>query len=288
MKLLILGPDSYRASKYIRSLPGNKLIFIDHPNDIERYILELNQLGLFGDLSLYVFKNVLIHLEPHFEVILKTQTPLIIWEEKDKIDTRKKNIKSFIDILDKKMFLPLTVPEATEWLIRNGNDLNIELRRDSARMLIDYHGLDAGTLENELIKLALYAKSQDTHLIEPSHVSLLSQSNTEISIFDILDNILSRKISQAGRQLIDYRKRNQDEWYFFVMLVKQMRMLLQLSYGIQPDGHPFVIQKISKLTKLWNKEALADKYTQLLTIELKVKKGESELCPELTRWLYQK
>lgn len=288
MKYLLVGTDSYRAMQFIREISQKEYRIIDSAAEIDQTLLTLDQLGLFGNTPLTVFRNLLGKLDVHADALVRTQAPVVIWEEKETLDTRKKVIKELVSAFTRQNYEPLDPARAVEWIIQYCQSRQIEIGRDGARLLIDYHGPNLAILSSEIDKISLFVRKEDRSVIAASHVKELSLSSVEANIFEIYDHVTGRNLKALMRSLHNFRDSNPDEWYLFILLVKQMRNLLQLKLKVKPDAHPYAIQKLTKVLSLWDDSEVYQSYKDLLEIEVRVKKGESELWPEIIRWSFER
>lgn len=61
------------------------------------------------------------------------------------------------------------------------------------------------------------------------------------------------------------------EFFCFLMLIRQIRQLIQIKSGGNPGGAPFMVAKISSQASKFSLEQLLDIYKKLLKIDLKTK-----------------
>jgi DNA polymerase III delta subunit len=69
----------------------------------------------------------------------------------------------------------------------------------------------------------------------------------------------------------------EDEHLCFIMLARQVRLLIQVKAGEQPKGPPFMISKLAGQSKLFTLEQLIATHTRLLEIDRRLKTGAARL-----------
>jgi hypothetical protein len=95
-------------------------------------------------------------------------------------------------------------------------------------------------------------------------------------LFNWLDSIGVKPKSEQINRL--HQSLNQEEEYFvFLMLARQMRLLIQMKDSGTLAGSPFVVNKVRKQTTGFSLEKLIDLHDQLLQIDLRQKTSQNRL-----------
>jgi hypothetical protein len=87
------------------------------------------------------------------------------------------------------------------------------------------------------------------------------------SIFTWLDSLSGKKGTQQKQlQLLHQAVAEEDEWYCFIMLARQVRLLIQAKEG-EVNGAPFMIAKLKKQAGTFSLEQLQRLHTKLLKLD---------------------
>ena len=287
MKEFIFGADSYRAHRYIRELTGGHFKTYDRTSDLQEVALQLDQLGLFGETQVVVLRNLLSELDAIADRLNNTPSSIILWEEKPKPDLRKKAIKELVSTFKTVEFHPLEPRAAISWVEDWTRSRSWSIQPEAARLLIEWHGANMALLENELTKLYWFMRERPTEALSVEEVRKVSNLSVESTIFGWLDGVAGRQMSLVKKETRLLKAQFIDEWYVLALLVKHVRHLLQLKLNVPCEAHPYVQGKLKRILSKWSQNSLETAYSALLQLEFRVKKGESELWPELMRWLWR-
>ncbi|MBU0974506.1 hypothetical protein KKD03_02285 [Patescibacteria group bacterium] len=95
------------------------------------------------------------------------------------------------------------------------------------------------------------------------------------TLFTWLDSLGTPGNNQKKLQLLHSTIETDGEFFCFLMLVRQMRMLIEVKSGGVVKGAPFMIVKLNKQASNFSLHELLDVYKELLEIDIKQKTSTS-------------
>lgn len=168
---------------------------------------------------------------------------------------------------------------------------------DSHKLIIieELHSLPKSNRKNQLIEMVAAAADQDT----PELVLWEKRSLTKTmlkkfsgakeqefklskSLFNWLDKLgdeqQSKKLKLLGEAI-----QTDGEYFCFLMLIRQLRLLIQVKSGGEISGPPFMKSKLRRQAELFSMDDLLANYKKLLDIDLaqKTSAGALSLSQEL-------
>ena len=114
--------------------------------------------------------------------------------------------------------------ELQSWLIKRAGRLDVTLRDDAAQRLVEYVGVDARRLWNELQKLAAYVGHAGT--ITAAVVERLTIDDQEQNLFKFIDDLSMRRMASALRAARALITDGQAPPYVLFMIARQLRVLI--------------------------------------------------------------
>lgn len=170
-----------------------------------------------------------------------------------------------------------------EWVIRRAQAKGGTIEPAAAFDLASSVGRNLRLLENELDKLLAYRDRSGP--IRRKDVRMLTPYVQEANIFDMVDAIGQQNTAQAVRLLHDLDQGGAAALYVLSMIVRQFRILVQvsdqMSQGLTVDDiakaiglHPFPTQKAMQQARRWSMAALRAAYDRLLDADLAIKTGK--------------
>jgi DNA polymerase III subunit delta len=172
--------------------------------------------------------------------------------------------------------------ELPGWLITRAKPLNVTLLRDAAQRLVEYVGVDARRLWNELQKLAAYVGNRGT--INVAAVERLVVDDQEQNLFAFIDDLSSRRLAAALRGARALIADGQAPPYILFMVARQLRVLIGMqdcvarrlddrataaALGIQP----FLIKKTAAQLRNFSGNELIAAHDRLLELDHWIKTG---------------
>lgn len=170
-----------------------------------------------------------------------------------------------------------------DWVLRRAKHKGGVIEREAAFDLATSIGRNLRLLDNELEKLLAYRG--DAGAIRREDVRLLVPYTQEASIFDMVDAIGQQDGPRAVRLLRELERDGAAPLYLLSMIVRQFRILVQvsdqMSLGLGKDEiakaiglHPFPTQKAMQQCRAWRMSDLAAAYDRLLAADLAIKTGK--------------
>lgn len=295
MIYLVYGADSYRAKEFIDSLKIPQKTTIDDPVKLDDVFDNFQQANLFETPELMIFRNLLGKVEyKHLTRLDRKQHEVVFWEEREKVDRRRKTVKTLLKGAEVREFPELKGHQVAKWIREETQDLGFppaspakrggrgKIQDDAVKKLVELHGGNLWFIKNELDKLQAYVKSREEKVITAEDVKKLATGSLEEDIFEFTDAVGERKSDQALRLFQNLLNQHADEHYLLAMIVRQFRLLIQAKDGSLANQHPFVIKKSTQQAGNWEMEQLLDIYNQLTEIDHKVKTGRADLKTALT------
>jgi DNA polymerase-3 subunit delta len=167
-----------------------------------------------------------------------------------KIDKRKKIYKYFKKNGELIEYKKLNEKELINWITRylDYNDRNINYTE--GRLIANYSGYleyesqkNLYDVKNELDKLVAFTDEEDT--IKKEYIEKIMSISIDNNIFKFIDNIFEGKTSKAYEMLEDMISNNISPHYIYYMIIRQIRMLNQLSaYKEKNFREDFILKKM--------------------------------------------
>lgn len=228
----------------------------------------------YNELEEKPYKNFIKQLSniPDFSVLL-----LI---EESKIPKNAKIIKDITKIGKVKEFSISKSSLAQNFnkiIKKQGKSINPQLLQD----LIIKLEQNPAKIENEAIKLALFT---DSDQITPKEIDQIVKFSTQISVFELIDNLSSKNLTKALNNLHNLTESGEEPTKIFFMIARQIRILIEL-ISLQNENtssfdiakitglHPFVIKKTLPMLKNFKLENLEKSLNKILTLDLNLKDG---------------
>jgi DNA polymerase-3 subunit delta len=170
-----------------------------------------------------------------------------------------------------------------EWALRRAKQKGGAIERDAAFDLATSIGRNLRLLDNELDKLITYRAGAGS--IRREDVRLLVAYTQEANIFDMVDAIGQQDGPKAVRLLRELERDGAAPLYLLSMIVRQFRILVQVSdqmdLGLGKEEiakaiglHPFPTQKAMQQCRHWRMRDLERAYDRLLETDLAIKTGK--------------
>ena len=179
-----------------------------------------------------------------------------------------------------------------EWVARWAKQKGGAIERDAAFDLATSIGRNLRLLDSELGKLITYRAGSGS--IRREDVRLLTPYTQDANIFDMVDAIGQQDGPKAVRLLSELQRDGAAPLYLLSMIVRQFRILVQvsdqMSLGLGKEEiakviglHPFPTQKAMQQCRHWRTADLDAAYDKLLETDLAIKTGKlpDDLAVEL-------
>lgn len=297
MVYLLYGLEKYLIDKEIKDIMKKNNIDSININSydlnvetIETIIDDCMTISLFSDKKGIIVYNSNIftakknNIEQNIGVLeqylnnINPNTILIFTSYEDKIDERKKIVKSFKNIINIKKF---------------SNDTNInnivkdmfkdyQINNSTINLLIDRVGKNLTILSQEVDKIITY-KNEDKN-ISDSDIIMLTNKNFDIDIFALIEAIITKDKSKALNIYYEMLKYNEEPIKIIVMLANQFRIIYQAkemykkgyteSDIAQNLGiHPYRIKLALNKAREYSSSSLVNYLSKLSDLDIGIKTG---------------
>jgi DNA polymerase III delta subunit len=135
---------------------------------------------------------------------------------------------------------------------------------------------------SESLSLILWEKRALTAtMLKAFPKALIQEFKLSNQLFKWLESLSPQKTSKPAQlKLFHQVLLTEDAFLCLTMLIRQIRLLIQIKDGGKPAGAPFMIAKLSKQAQLFTLEQLLKIHRSLLEIDLKQKTSGSLLSLE--------
>lgn len=176
------------------------------------------------------------------------------------------------------------IPAMREWVIKRSQAMGGEIEPSAAQLLVASVGNDTVLASNELEKLLLYVNYERP--IDNTDVEDLVTGSTSVSVFDMVDALVSGKAQAALRTL--HRLLDDEEVpILFAMIVRQFRLLVQTREILDQRGGTsdvqrelsqvqFVADKLCRQSAAFTLDQLKEIYQRLLQMDYEFKTSQTD------------
>lgn len=187
-----------------------------------------------------------------------------------------------------KLFVRPQGSELERWIQQRVGKKGGHISPQAVHLLAVNVGNDLDILDNEIEKLVNYKGPDESAVIAPADVTLLSPYVAAASIFDLVDALGNRNGRRASLLLQQKLNEGIDPFYLFSMFVRQFRLLIQVKEladaGYRPQGisrelklHSFVVGKLFQQARGFSQRELEQIYRRLLDVDVDVKTGQDDM-----------
>jgi len=298
MIYLIFGEDTYRAHEKIKEIveqyrrihkSGLNLKVLDlTEKNFEDFKRELEFSSMFAEKKLLILKNTSQNLEfkkkfeKDIEKYQKSKDIIFFFEEGSiKNDSFFEKIKKIGKFQEFKL---LDRSKLKIWIKKEFKKYGLGANAKAIEKLISLVGNDLWKMSEEIKKLVSFKKDK---VIQEKDVEMLIPSTLEVDIFKTIEAISLRNKKQAFKFLHYHLKKGEKPIVLVALLRYQFRNLLQIKelnekgeriYQIKEKLglHPFVLEKMLKLSQAFKTEELKKIYQKIFSIDLAIKTGKME------------
>ncbi len=306
MIFFLYGDDTFRSRakkrelidgfKEKRDATGMNVAALDCQKDKEERIFEeLVASPFLAEKRLLVIENLLSNkktkLQKLFLEILEAgkipeTTILVLWEEGKKFTGEAGKLFA---ILEKEKyaqeFASLTGKDLGKWIsteikIRGGH---ID---DQAVNFIVNNAEDSWYIYSLIGQIVSYAAGE---VITEKEVKVFLREVADDNIFNLVDALVAKNSKKVFAMIEEQYRNGEDAQYIFAMILRQFKILLQLSdilsrgtrerdeiLAKQLGLHPFVLKKSLPLVQKYSLFELKTIYRELLDIDIKTKTGQGD------------
>lgn len=177
-----------------------------------------------------------------------------------------------------------TARDLPRWIQERARAKGGELSGEAVALLATLIGADLRLLDQELEKLTVYANGQ---LVSGADVRALVSRAREASIFELVDCLGRRTPGRALHLLQELLDDGKAPLYVLSMLVRQIRILIQVSElrdrGLTEQQmakslglHPYAVQKAKAQSHQFDMQRLEAAHDRLVQTDWAIKTGEIE------------
>ena len=177
---------------------------------------------------------------------------------------------------------PLYKQGLTAWIKQRFKSVGNVIDNDAVDLLTDIEGNDMLTLNNDIEKLILYCG--DRKRITLKDVGMVSSSMRNVSVFEVVNAIIERKVKDAVSFLKKAIEDGEPPVRIFYFIVREFRMMLKarvlIDAGRSPEEAakaagipPFKIREFSQRINKFSKRDLSCIFEKLIGIDAQLKGG---------------
>lgn len=174
-------------------------------------------------------------------------------------------------------FAPLVGRAVETWVTNECKKRGHLIERDALRWLIENTNGDLWHLNREIEKLHGYLETNEP--ISLRVVKEMVSANDEEEIFPLIDAMVSGNISTAGPMLTNYLNNGESPQALIALLESQLRVLVSLTSSAKqapPGVHPFVVRKLTPLSKTIDGSVARRLYDELARIDVDLKTSNTD------------
>lgn len=292
MLYFIFGSDNYRAKEKVKEIVQNNPGFelqkvVAEDISLDEFSSKIKSASLFSPQRILIIENLSLN-ETQKEMadylkgqkeILNSQNDIFIFLE-SKVD-KKTSLYKFLSTAKNKLELEiLKGAELKKWITDYVKNKNGSMENSALAEIMMSEQKSLFFLALELDKLLAYNSN-----INLEAVKLLTAITFDDNIFNLTDAVSANNKSLALKLLSQQLEAGVEPLYILTMLVRQIRLLIQIKEaGLKSNNyseiakelslHPFVVQKVLGQTKNYSFEDLKIKFGQLLKIDLQLKSSK--------------
>ncbi|QQE73116.1 DNA polymerase III subunit delta [Brevibacillus composti] len=211
-------------------------------------------------------------------------TTLILCTEADKLDERKKLVKSLQQKARMLAFQPLRDAELYAWVERQAEKYQASIQRPQAARLVERVGGELRLLDKELEKLALYA-GREGGVITDEVIDKLASRTLEQDVFALIESIAAGRLDKALRMLYDCLQTGEEPIRLLALMARQFRLLLHIrqwgprGYSQQQLAgmlkvHPYAVKKAGEQARHFSEASLRRLLAILAEEDFRMKSGQ--------------
>jgi len=209
-------------------------------------------------------------------------TVLVFLVAHEKLDERKKLVKTAKSKGFDVVFAPLAAEELVQWLLKRATGQGRTLERDAADELLRRVGTDMRALAAEADKLILHAGAGGVIAVQA--VNDLVPVATEQNVFRLTEELAALKTEKAISIYHDLLRQREEPIKLMSLLVRQFRNMLHVkelgSQGYSPQQmagqlglHPYAVKVTGEQARKFSAERLAALLSDLADLDFAMKTG---------------
>lgn len=209
-------------------------------------------------------------------------TVLVFLVEADKLDERKKVVKTLKDRNALISFQPLGAGELNGWVMARAKAIGFSLENAAVDYLVLNTGANLQQLNAELVKLAAYAGHGGVIKLEDAE--MLVVRSVEQNVFAMIDEVVRLQMDKALSMLYELLKQREEPIKIIALIARQFRIILQVK-ALAEQGysqhqmasklglHPYAVRIAEQQGRSLNASKLATVLDQLADLDYRMKTG---------------
>ncbi|BAH42979.1 conserved hypothetical protein [Brevibacillus brevis NBRC 100599] len=210
-------------------------------------------------------------------------TTLILHTEADKLDERKKLVKTLQQKAKVIPFPLLKDGDLYGWVERQAGKYQAKIDRQQTMKLVERVGAELRLLDKEIEKMALFVGVGES--ITDDAIELLGARTLEQDVFGLIEQVASGRLDKALRMMYDCMKTGEEPIKLLALLARQFRMLLHVKQ-LAPRGysqqqvagmikmHPYAVKKAMEQARHFSEESLKKLLGILAEEDFRMKSGQ--------------
>jgi len=214
---------------------------------------------------------------------------ILFFEDGEEKSVKTKQGKALFARLKKEKYAQessiLTGTDLFEWIVAEITERGGQIDRSAVHFLAQHIG-DMWRLNSVLDQLIAYKQHE---VIQERDVVLFVDEKADDNIFSLVDAIVGKQPTQVYAMIAQQYREGKDADYIFAMIVRQIRILLELRDVYDRDEqvrsdvlaktlglHPFVVKKSLSLVKRYTLNSLKQLHQELLDMDRQTKTGHAD------------
>jgi DNA polymerase III subunit delta len=248
------GTEKYRLQQFLshtidrlieaeyRDFAVSKFDLMETP--IEAVIEDAETLPFMAPRKLVIAQNARFltgvkeqgKVEHNLDVLLQyVQSPadysvLVLIVDADKLDERKKIVKTFKEMNIMVPFMPLTADELLDWVKHQAEKGRFTFAPGAAEQLILFTGGNLQLMAPEMDKISLYLSGAtgQTTLATVEIIEKLVARSTEQNVFLLIEEMANLRLEKAFSILEELLKQKEEPIKISALMARQFRIILQV------------------------------------------------------------
>ncbi len=306
MIIFVYGEDGFRVNQKVKQLTtayqekfdasGLNLNTFDAKDKGVKYgdaLQSICSLPFLSEKRMVVIQNILqtkkTEVTKWVEGLQRTpESTIVVLQEIEKAANVKKSdlfkkLQSEIESHEYE-FKVLEGAKLRKWIQERVSERNASINTDALNLLLQRLGIDMWQMDQEIAKLCAYANNEP---ISNEMVMSLTNASFEGKIFQLMDAVSQKQPARAVALLDEERKSGANDHYIFTMLLRQLRILMQVSAFTRENPsagskqiadsfklHPYVAKKSLDQCRRFDLETLLEVHRLLYEYEHMLKRGQ--------------
>ncbi len=303
---VVYGKDRYRMEQFVDTLidsmfsPEERemgvMKFDTGETPLEEAVMEAESPPFFLERKLVLVRDASVFaaggkenakLEHRPETLLSylnnpLETSVMLFAvQADKLDERRKLVKTLKDRRALIAFQELDAPELKRWMLRRAESQRRQMTEEAAELLLVRVGVNMGQLAQEVDKLCLHAG--EGGVIGAEQAALLTAATVEEDVFALVDAIAELRVDKALTLYRQLLVRKEEPIKIAALIARQLRIMLQIKeleaqYSPQQMAgqlglHPYAVKLAAEKSRKFQTPRLGRLLSSLAELDYGMKTG---------------